>query len=105
VELAMEWRIPSQQAAAQVQQLRLTAVSLHVAEVELGGEKEIAFSEHHLTYTLISGLLIGAPRSVLAYFLPYLTTSLFYISHSIQPLNLKLGSLLKKLRYILGKIV
>jgi hypothetical protein len=42
---------------------------------------EIAFSEHHLTCTLISGLLIGASRSVLAYFLPSLTTSLFlYLS-------------------------
>jgi hypothetical protein len=56
---------------------------------------ESAFSEHHLTYTPISGLLIRASRSVLAYFLPSLTTSLFCISHSIQPLNLKLGSSLK----------
>jgi hypothetical protein len=38
---------------------------------------ESAFFEHHLTYTFISGLLIGASRSVLAYFLPSLTISLF----------------------------
>jgi hypothetical protein len=68
-------------------------------------KKRRAFSEHHLTYTPISGLLIGASRSVLAYFFPSLTTSLFYISHFIQPLNLKLGSSLKHLRYISGKIV
>jgi hypothetical protein len=52
----------------------------------------------HLTYTLISRLLIGASRFMLAYFLPSLTIFLFYISHSIQPLNLKLGSSLKHLR-------
>jgi hypothetical protein len=58
---------------------------------------ESAFSEQ-ARYTPISGLLIGASRSVLAYFLPSLTTSLFCISHSLQPLNLKLGSSLKHLR-------
>jgi hypothetical protein len=46
---------------------------------------ESAFSEQALRYTPISGLLIGASRSVLSYFLPSLTTSLFCISHSIQP--------------------
>jgi hypothetical protein len=40
-----------------------------------------AFSEHHLTHTFISGLLIGASRFVLAFFLPSLTISLFlYLS-------------------------
>jgi hypothetical protein len=68
-----------------------------------GWISESAFSEQALRYTPISRLLIGASRSMLAYFLPSLTTSLFCIS--IEPLNLKLASSLEHLRKILGKIV
>jgi hypothetical protein len=70
-----------------------------------GWISESAFSEQALRYTPISRLLISASRSMLAYFLPSLTTSLFCISHSIEPLNLKLASSLEHLRKILGKIV
>jgi hypothetical protein len=43
-------------------------------------KNESAFSEHHLTYTLISGLLIGASRSVLAYFFSLSNNFSFCIS-------------------------
>jgi hypothetical protein len=55
------------------------------------------FSEQGVSYTPLSRPLIGASRSVLVFYFALSNNfSFFYISHSIQPLNLKLCSSLKQ---------
>jgi hypothetical protein len=73
----------------------------YVLNIEYRWER--GFSEQVLSYTSLSELLICASRSVLSHFLPSQITTLFCISRSTQPLNMKLDSSLKHLITNVGK--